>query len=163
MQRNSEKWPNLQTMFLDQLVETDAGCFEFSGPRNSDGYGILHWKGRKIFAHRYAYETVFGKIPPGLKACHRCDHPPCCLPEHLFLGDNQANSDDMVGKRRQAFGERHGGAILSEEDVVKVKDLLRMGRHSVTQIAGMFGVSRPTISDIKSGKRWTSVQMMRRL
>jgi hypothetical protein len=150
-------------MFLDQLVENEVtGCFEFTGPQNGVGYGLLCWEGQVTLAHRYAWEMVFGKIPPRLQACHRCDNPACALPEHLFLGDYQANSDDKVAKRRHGFGERSGKAILSEEDVVKVRDLLRTKRHSTVQIGEMFGVSRSTISAIKRGLIWGHLQMMRR-
>jgi hypothetical protein len=64
------------------------------------GYGKLTFQGRAIYAHRLAYELTIGPIPDGMLVCHHCDNPPCCRPDHLFLGDQKANLADMVAKRR---------------------------------------------------------------
>jgi hypothetical protein len=52
---------------------------------------------------------------------------------------------------------------LRREDVIKIKDLLRMKRHSGAQLAKMFGVGETTIYHIKRGLSWAHVQLIRRL
>jgi hypothetical protein len=66
-------------------------------------------------AHRLAFLMHYGNIPNSMHVLHRCDNPPCINPQHLFLGTNQDNMDDMVRKGRSAirFGKdnpnwRHG-------------------------------------------------------
>lgn len=50
--------------------------------------------------HRVAWEVTNGPIPKGISVCHRCDNPPCCNPQHLFLGTQSDNNLDMVEKLR---------------------------------------------------------------
>lgn len=64
------------------------------------GYGNLRMGKGKILAHRHAYQLTYGPIPSGMDVCHRCDNPPCCRPDHLFLGTHAENMADMVAKGR---------------------------------------------------------------
>lgn len=87
-----------------KLVATENGCLEFEGSRNRKGYGQIQ-SGRRgggaLLAHRAAWEAVNGPIPDGLFVCHKCDNPPCCNVDHLFLGTNVDNMRDMKEKGRQ--------------------------------------------------------------
>ena len=76
------------------------GCIEWTGAANQYGYGRRQWKGRVVYVHRLAYEQAHGPIPPGLFVLHRCDNPPCYNPDHLFLGTQRDNLQDMSRKGR---------------------------------------------------------------
>jgi hypothetical protein len=76
-------------------------CIEWSGHKNSYGYGqtgTMRFGNRK--AHRWAWEKFFGPIPAELHVLHRCDNPACINPAHLFLGTHQENMRDRDLKGR---------------------------------------------------------------
>lgn len=53
-----------------------------------------------VLAHRFAYELWVELIPDGMLV-HHCDNPACVRPDHLYLGTNQDNTNDMIRRGRQ--------------------------------------------------------------
>lgn len=76
-------------------------CFEFVGA-NNNGYGLVGYGGRLVYAHRLSYLLHKGLIPAGLCVLHKCDNPACINPKHLFLGSYSDNQLDAVRKNRHA-------------------------------------------------------------
>lgn len=126
---------------------------EWMGQRDSFGYGRIKVGGKKLYTHRLAYELKHGPIPKGAQVLHRCDNPPCCNDEHLFLGTNKDNSDDKVAKGRSAKRAGHGMAKLSEEKVLEIRMRLSLGE-SHRSIARSIGISQTTVCNINRGKTW---------
>lgn len=65
--------------------EDERGCHIWVGYRNSDGYGIVGYKGRSCKAHRVRYELEVGAVPEGMELDHYvCDRGAegCCNPLH---------------------------------------------------------------------------------
>lgn len=140
---------------LTQQVEvTESGCIEFTGWLNPKGYGRIRCRGKKTQTHRAVYEEFVGPIPAGLLVCHTCDNPPCCNPEHLFLGSHSENQLDAVSKGRQGMmhGEAHPSSKLTMEIARQIRQCrgVELGR----TVADRFGVGTTTVFDIWSGKRW---------
>ena len=132
-------------------------CWTWTGSIAPDGYGRFRsaHRGPMVGAHRAAWEFASGPIPEGAWVLHRCDNPPCCNPAHLFLGDVQANHDDMHAKGRWSPHRReaHPMAKLTEPQVAAIRDRLARGEYQRT-IAADFGVVPGTIGKIARGERW---------
>lgn len=139
------------------MINPLTGCREWTGSRETKGYGHLNYKGKMVKAHRAAWETAHGPIPPGMHVCHRCDNPPCINVDHLFLATNDGNVADKVAKGRQARGDSlktsmHGK--LGRLTVEQVMAIRAATGGSQREIGKRFGVSQMTVSDIKRGRRW---------
>ena len=62
-------------------------CWPWRGGKNAHGYGQLIMDGRRLYAHRVAYELTLGPIPDGFEVDHvkekGCCNRTCCNPFHL--------------------------------------------------------------------------------
>jgi hypothetical protein len=137
-----------------------TGCIEWVG-LNGDctGYGNIKIPGGYMLTHRLAYELKHGPIPEGLDVCHHCDNPACCNTEHHFLGTDADNAADKAAKGRcnPPKGETHYRAKLTEADVVEIRRRLVAGE-TPGKIAPSFGVSLPTVKDIKARRSWAHLK-----
>lgn len=91
--------------FWNKVEKTD-GCWLWTASKNRQGYGYFRFDGKMMKAHRMAWLLVHGEIPEGMLVCHTCDNPSCVNPEHLWLGTNQDNQNDMNAKGRHGFTKR---------------------------------------------------------
>ena len=138
-------------------------CWPFvgarTGGRTGDVYGYYGVLGSRkmVYAHRYAFCLSNGfdinELGRWDIVRHRCDNPVCCNPTHLIVGSQLQNATDMVDRGRSLRGEIGTNVILSENQVHEIRRRLANGeRHA--DIAADFGVSRPTVSVIRSKKTW---------
>ena len=87
-------------------VSSDAGCVEFSGSLNSDGYGTISrlGAGGTRLVHRAVYEYFVGPVGKGLQLDHLCRNKSCCRIDHLEAVDSRTNTRRAHGWR-QVGGE----------------------------------------------------------
>jgi len=145
---------NIENIFYRWLPVdwSDDACWEWQGAINpQSGYGILWHGGRIHAAHRVSYEIHFGQQVNSGVVCHKCDNPRCVNPNHLFLGTHADNVADKVSKNRQARGERHGMAKLSDSDVKTIRHLRKQGE-TLRSLSARFGVCETHICNIGTGK-----------
>jgi hypothetical protein len=137
--------------FWSNVHKTDW-CWEWTGSKIGSGYGQLRAFDRTRWtAHRLSWYLNIGPIPDGKWVLHDCDNPPCVRPDHLFLGDHDANVADKVGKHRQARGEMCRKA-LKPEDVVRIRELIPV--KSLTEIGAMFNITKQSVWAIREGITW---------
>lgn len=85
--------------FADK-VAWDGEHLIWTGGTTRDGYGRLRVNGRKVSAHRYAWQQAHGPIPEGMWIDHICHTPACVLPDHLRLATRQQNRQNLSGANR---------------------------------------------------------------
>lgn len=92
---------SLAEAFWRFVCKSDA-CWEWTASIGSHGYGQLTYLQQKYTAHRLSWELHRGPIPDGLFVLHKCDNRRCVKPDHLFLGTQRENLEDMTRKGRRA-------------------------------------------------------------
>lgn len=129
-------------------MNPNSECWEWTGVLNSGGYGLIKVDGRLRTTHRLSYEIYCGPIPEELHVLHTCDNRVCTNPKHLFLGTNADNVADKIAKGRQRYGT---SSKLTDADVIAIR-----AADGVTHkaLAEFYGVTRPHISKLRSGKGW---------
>lgn len=131
----------------------EGDCWEWPGPKNSNGYGSHRFNGAAV-THRGVWIEVFGSIePPALFVCHRCDNPPCVRPSHLFLGTGADNVADMMMKGREyrAYGDDHHNIKLTDAQCDEIRRLRAEGL-LLRVIGARYGVDLSHIGKICRGQ-----------
>lgn len=145
--------------YLAKVLKS-GGCWKWTGAKSPHGYGVIRGDASKrtVFAHRFSYEHFNGAIPEGLCVLHKCDNPECTNPDHLFVGTQKDNIDDMMRKGRKPQvvglkGQSSPRAKLTWGEVAEIKRMLS-GGSSCASISRVFKVTPENISAIKTGKTW---------
>lgn len=131
-------------------------CWLWKGGKFPTGYGAFSYDAKTRRAHRVAWEFTYGKIPEGKIILHSCDAPSCVNPNHLRVGTNRKNSQDMVKRGRSARGEKQGSSILKVADVIEIRRLIRSGERR-EDVAITFGVTSGTIWEVVN-RTWRHVK-----
>lgn len=138
-------------------TEKSDGCWIWKGFKDPNGYGRLNVNGIPMLASRLSYQVHYGSIPEGKYVCHKCDTPSCVNPEHLFLGTQQDNVDDMISKgrdkKRALKGMAHPNSKLTDDDVRAIK----ASNEQTKALSRRFKISEAVIHDIRKGKIWRHI------
>lgn len=169
--------------FWEKVQKTDK-CWLWTGSLHRQGYGMIQGssEGKIVLAHRVSWEIHYGPIPDRLSVLHHCDTPGCTRPDHLFLGTQSDNMNDMVQKGRHAArthpervprgdrsgsrthperlpkGTEHWNAQVTEEDVRAIRRLYVPRRVTHEALAQRFGISATQVRRIVTRRRWKHVK-----
>jgi hypothetical protein len=141
-----------------KYVDDSGDCWLWTGCKLKSKweYGQFKVNGKIEKAHRVSYQLYKGEIPQGLIVRHTCNNPCCVNPEHLELGTQQDNMDDMVKANRQAVGIKNGRSKIKEEDIPDIRRRLALGE-SYYSIGKLYGVTHAPIKQIKNGRSFAYV------
>ena len=78
-------------------VDDSGNCWEWTGSKNTAGYGLFRSDAKSRAAHRISYELHKGSIPEGSLIDHQCHNPGCVNPSHLVLATIKQNAENRAG------------------------------------------------------------------
>lgn len=151
---------------LARVDKQQNGCWIWNGSLcGRMGYGQTQVHKKSWLTHRLFYTWYKGEIPQGMFVLHKCDVPACVNPDHLFLGDAEANAKDMVSKRRNKHGdgiplkpgEENQKAKLKNQEVLQIRAMYKPQEFGFKRISKIYGVSKNAISNIVRRKTWQHI------
>lgn len=119
-----------------------ADCIDGPGERTRLGYVRIWRYGRRVLAHRAAYEDARGQIPSGLELDHLCRNRWCRNPAHLEPVKHAENS------------RRSAKCKLNFERADRIRALFATGGYTKSQLGRMFGVTKQSIALVVKGAQW---------
>lgn len=155
-----EKW-------MSRIEKTDSCWNPTRGFKTEWGHcqwGVkVNGKRRSTLAHRFVYFVINGSIPDGMLVLHNCpggDNPWCVNPDHMYLGFDAHNSQDMERKGRGVHprGPRHGRCKTTEDKVRQVLELRKDGFKPI-YIANKLGISHGIVAKIFQGLNWSHISV----
>src|SRR5699024_1755290 len=79
--------------------------------------------------------------------------------ENLELVSSEENNRRLIelDLLKPRYGEENGASVLTESDVLKIRDLYSRKEYNQSELSDMFGVTQGNISDIVNRKRWAHI------
>lgn len=72
-------------------VNKTGDCWEWTGAKLKDGYGMIRADGKDVMVHRLSWEIASGQIPTGSVIDHICWNKSCVNPKHLRVATTSQN------------------------------------------------------------------------
>jgi hypothetical protein len=148
---------------LNSYEIAENGCWNWTRCKHPKGYGQIGTSKDGVHitlkAHRFFYEHYKGSVPAHLCVCHVCDNPSCVNPDHLWLGTNKDNSQDMVKKGRNpnTAGTNNPNAKLTPAQVREIRESYIRGVTKQQDLADKYDIPQTQVSRIIRGVHWGSV------
>ena len=144
-------------------VTPDGRVFqELAATRDGNNYALVNIGERglrgSVRRHVLVCETYHGERPGNAVVRHKNGVPGDDWEGNLEWGSQKENCEDTVAHGRSTKGMRNPNYRLKDEQVREIKQRLASGE-APSEIARWFGVSQPTISDIKTGRTWSHITL----
>jgi len=156
---------NIKNFWKKVDIKSEDECWEWTGCKNNDDYGQININKKTYRSHRISWILHYDDIPKDnsiygtMLVLHKCDNPGCVNPNHLFLGTNKDNMEDMVTKNRNKIpdnsGEKHGRHKLTEREVLEIRFKYSSCLYLQKDLAEEYGIKQ--ISLIVNNKIWKHI------
>lgn len=134
----------------------DDECWPWLGP-TTKGRGMIKIWGtcRTEQVPRVVYRIKKGPLEIGQQACHACDNPSCCNPNHLFAGTQVDNMRDAVSKGRKQYGGTGSPNASFSVDVLRiVRGMPFVIPGMQKSVSELLGVRRQTVYEARYGRTY---------
>lgn len=127
--------------------------------QSTNGYIGAYLNGRRVSVHRLVCLAFHGLPPSDLhEVAHKNGDRTDNRPENLRWATRSENALErrehgVTGPR----GEMQGRSVLKNQEVCAIRNLLKAGKLSQSEIAAAFGVARTTISSIGTNRNWRHI------
>ena len=139
-------------------VDSESGCWVWTGHKDVGGYGLLGYNYRQYKAHRIAWMLKHNEtIPKGVQVCHTCDNRACVNPDHLFLGTAKDNMQDRSKKIKQKRGKTRNPDRFKKDEILKIRAAANSGL-SFWQIAESHTITPSQVHEIVIREDWPWLQ-----
>jgi len=90
---------------INRLGKDSNGCIIWNRGKDSPRSIHVLYDGKIEIISRLIFKLKYRitHLPSWAFVCHSCDNPPCCNPDHLFLGNAEINTRDMIEKGRDNY------------------------------------------------------------
>src|SRR5438132_10217210 len=108
-------WKGLTPLerLMRRVDKSQTDCWEWTGNRTPQGYGMISLNGRHIPAHRAAYILLMGEIDDHLDLHHTCENKGCVNPDHLVAISRKEHCI-LDGRAHKPFCKR--GHAMTEDN-----------------------------------------------
>ena len=145
--------------YFKEKIRIEGECWVYPNKPAVNGYIYLSIDNKKTLSHRLFYRLFKGGIPKNSFVLHKCDNKRCCNPEHLFIGTQKDNMQDMISKNRQKFflkeGMEHPFRKINIDIVKKIRK--EHETKSFRELAKIYGLGKTTIEQIINKRIWKNV------
>jgi len=114
----------------------------------------LNGKSARRSVHRLVLLSFVGDPPEGYQACHRNGVRDDNRLENLYWGSVAANNRDKIAHGSTRRGAANHTAVLTEEQVVKIRELYATGQYTARELATTHGMSKAPVVALLSGRTW---------
>jgi hypothetical protein len=108
----------------------------------------------KVFVHYLVALAFLGKRNKGQMVCHNDGDEQNNRVDNLRYDTHKSNMEDMVKHNKSARGLKNGQAVVTPEQVLKIRELRKKGLF-YREIAPQTGVHFETVANICQGKSWS--------
>lgn len=117
-------------------------------------------KQKNKFVHNLVVFTFIGTKPEGMQCNHKngnkkdnhLDNLEYCTGSYNVL-----HAYRVLDRPSALTGEKHWNAKLTQDDIVKIRELYKTGNYTHKKLANIFGIKSPAIGQIINRQRWTHV------